>query len=306
MEILYLLLNMVICILFIVIQFVGLYFTIKHSANKARKENMSKIDFSRDKEYYRTILKTYSSAELSYIDDFKVNYKREIVATILSLELKGKVRIENDGIRILDNNDENLRKTERFILKSIDNGKVKITDSGYIESYAQDEAIEDALIIKNTDKIGKKRVIKKILCQLILCLISILIFFIFASNCEKLNDANSVIKIIGTILGFVAFFIIWIEIGYGTIGIFIYYLMQINSYRRTEKGEEINKNIEGLKQYIKDYSLLKDKDKEALRVWEEYLIYSVIFDINDENIVKKIFNFVEIEFERGKIYFQKV
>lgn len=161
MEILYLLLNMVICILFIVIQFVGLYFTIKHSANKARKENMSKIDFSRDKEYYRTILKTYSPAELSYIDDFKVNYKREIVATILSLELKGKVRIENDGIRILNNNDENLRKTERFILKSIDNGKVKITDSGYIESYAQDEAIEDALIIKNTDKIGKKRVIKK-------------------------------------------------------------------------------------------------------------------------------------------------
>ena len=78
------------------------------------------------------------------------------------------------------------------------------------------------------------------------------------------------------------------------------------SYRRTEKGEEINKNIEGLKQYIKDYSLLKDKDKETLTVWEEYLIYSVIFDINDAKIVQKIFDFVEIEFERGKIYFQKV
>ena len=168
MEILYLLLNMVSGILFIIIQLVGAYLTIKHSANKARKDNMSKIDFSKDKEYYRTILKTYSPAELSYIDDFKVNYKREIVVTILSLELKGKVKIENDSISILDNNDENLRKTERFILKSIDDGKVKITDSDYIDSYAQDEAIEDNLIIKNTDKIGKKRVIKNILYQLIL------------------------------------------------------------------------------------------------------------------------------------------
>lgn len=306
MEILFLLLNMIICILFIIIQFVILYFFIKHSANKARKENMSKIDFSRDKEYYRTILKTYSPAELSYIDDFKVNYKRDIVATVLSLELKGKVKIENDGISILDNNDENLRKTERFILKSIDNRKVKITDSSYIDSYAKDESIEDELIIKNTDQIGRKRVIKEILFQLTLCLISILIFAIFCINCEKLNDANTVIKVMSMILSSIAFFIIWIEIGYGTIGIFIYYIMQINSYRRTEKGEEINKNIEGLKQYIKDYSLLRDKDKEALTTWEEYLIYSVIFDINDTKIVQKIFNFVEIEFEIGKIYFQKV
>ena len=97
MKILSLLLSMVIGILFMIIQFVSFYFFIKHSANKARKENMSKIDFSRDKGYYRTILKTYSPAELSYIDDFKVNYKREIVATVLSLELKGKVKIENDA-----------------------------------------------------------------------------------------------------------------------------------------------------------------------------------------------------------------
>ncbi len=184
MNILFLLLNMVIGILFMIIQCVIFHFFIKHSANKSRKENMNKIDFSRDKEYYRTILKTYSPAELSYIDDFKVNYKREIVSTILSLELKGKVKIENDGIMILNNNDE-----------------------------------------------------------------------------------NNVIKVMSTILGFIAFFIIWIEVIYGTVGTFIYYIMQINSYRRTEKGEEINKNIEGLKQYINDYSLLKDKDKEALMIW---------------------------------------
>ena len=103
----------------------------------------------------------------------------------------------------------------------------------------------------------------------------------------------------------IAFFIIWIEVGFGFIGTFVYYIMQINSYRRTEKGEELNKKLEGLKQYIKDYSLLKDKDKDALTIWEEYLIYSVIFSINETNIIQEILNFVEIEFERGKIYYYK-
>lgn len=299
------LLSIVIDILFMAIQIALFIFIIKHSANKAKKENMSKIDFSRDKDYYREILKNYSPAELSYIDDFKVDYKREIVTTILSLELKGKVKIENDSISILNDYDEDLRKTERFILKSIDNGKIKITDSGYIESFAQDEAIEDELIIKNTDKIGRKRVIKKILHQLILCLMSILIFVIFCANCEKLNNASTVIRAMSMIFISIVFFIIWIEIGFGVIATFVYAIMQINSYRRTEKGEEINKNIEGLKQYIKDYSFLEDKDKETLMVWQEYLIYSVIFDINETDIVQKILNFVEIEYERGKIYFEK-
>ena len=45
---------------------------------RSRCENMSKADFSREKDYYRDILKIYTPAELSYIDDFKVKSEREI------------------------------------------------------------------------------------------------------------------------------------------------------------------------------------------------------------------------------------
>ena len=34
------------------------------------------------------------------------------------LRIKRKIKIENDGICILDNNDKNLRKTEKYILKN--------------------------------------------------------------------------------------------------------------------------------------------------------------------------------------------
>ena len=46
MEIIFLLFFYIINILFIILPFIILYLVIKHSANQARKENMSKIDFS--------------------------------------------------------------------------------------------------------------------------------------------------------------------------------------------------------------------------------------------------------------------
>jgi len=53
-----------------------------------------------------------------------------------------------------------------------------------------------------------------------------------------------------------------------------------------------------------DYSLLNEKSKNELIIWEEYLIYSVIFDLND-TIVQEMSKLIEIEFEYGKIYFEK-
>ena len=66
----------------------------KMARKKVERENMSKIDFSKQKDYYRDILEGYSAAELRYIDDFKFDEKREIVATLLSLKLKNKIEIK--------------------------------------------------------------------------------------------------------------------------------------------------------------------------------------------------------------------
>jgi uncharacterized membrane protein len=49
---------------------------------------------------------------------------------------------------------------------------------------------------------------------------------------------------------------------------------------RTDKGEEINKKLEGLKIFIRDFSILNGREKKELILWKEYLIYSVMFNIN--------------------------
>ena len=56
--------------------------------------------------------------------------------------------------------------------------------------------------------------------------------------------------------------------------------LQKNSYIRTTKGEAINEKLEGLKNYLKDFSLMNEKSEESLILWEDYLIYSVIFNQN--------------------------
>jgi heme/copper-type cytochrome/quinol oxidase subunit 2 len=302
MEILF---NIVISIIFFGVSIANIYFAIKYAANKSRKDNMSKIDFSKSKEYYREILKEYSPAELSYIDDFKINPMRECVSTILNLKLKNRVEIGKDGIVVIDNNEENLKRTEKFILNSIDGGKVKISNSGYIETFAQKEAIEDELITKNTEA---KNQIKNIIIRTILIFVlSFILFAVFCNNIERFNEINNGVTV-GIILAIViaVFIIINLIFQLAPIVIIIYSLMQINSYKRTEKGEEINKNIEGLKKYIKDYSLLNDKEEKELTIWEEYLIYSVIFNLNNTDIVQKISAFIEFEYEIGKIYISKV
>ena len=57
-------------------------------------------------------------------------------------------------------------------------------------------------------------------------------------------------------------------------------------YVRTKIGEQTNEKLEGLKKYLEDFSSLENKSEEELIIWEDYLIYSVIFNQN-EKIIKE-------------------
>lgn len=61
--------------------------------------------------------------------------------------------------------------------------------------------------------------------------------------------------------------------------------MKKNSYIRTKKGED----LEGLKNYLKDYSNISEKDEKSLTLLEDYLIYSVIFNQNTK-VIKNIWD----------------
>lgn len=271
---------------------------IKFIENIIRKENMSEIDLKKYKGYFRDILDEYSIAELEYVDNLCCKEKNTIVATLLKLELLGKIKINEKNIEIIDDNINNLKKTEKYIFNSIKNGKVEIDCSGYIEVFAKRECEDDELIQKNSIK--ERNYKKDIIIGLIGSLFMIYCLEPIQQYLENLlpqTSLNRILIIIFTFIFPLIFCIISPMIKE------IYYRIKKDLYIRTKAGEELNEKIEGLKNYIDKYSYIDTKEKEELILWEDYLIYSVIFNMN-KKIIEDISNLIDYEFEYGKIYFQ--
>jgi uncharacterized membrane protein len=64
-------------------------------------------------------------------------------------------------------------------------------------------------------------------------------------------------------------------------------------YKRTSKGRELNQKLEGLKNYLKDYSLMDEREAKEIELWDDYLIYSVMFGQN-KKIIEEYEKYIEI------------
>lgn len=265
--------------------------TVKLAMNVSRNKSLSKKDFVKEKEYYREILKEYTPAELSYIDAFRIDTKREIVATLLNLELKGKVKIEPNQIIVLDNNIEGLKNTEKVVLENIKRGIVKIEYEEKFQLIIQKEAEQDGLITKKTSEKPEKPIKTSML------IIGVIWLFLLLILLNK-SEESQICAIIGMIMIFITGFIVPPYMATS-------YVMKKRAYKRTEKGEELNGKIEGLKQYLRDYSLINEKEIIDLQTREEYLIYSIIFGLNTTSIIGDISKLIYIKFENGRIFANK-
>lgn len=88
---------------------------------------------------------------------------------------------------------------------------------------------------------------------------------------------------IGIILGLFTIFF--------TFQIFFSKIKNFNSnYSRTKLGYELVNKAYGLKNYLTEYSLLKEHNEEQLILWQYYLVYSVALDVNvkiENSIIEK-------------------
>lgn len=276
----------------------------------AQKAHLTKIDFEKTKKEYKDILYNYSITELRYIDNFEINLKREIVSTLLNLELKNKIEITDKQIKIINYDEYDLKLTEKDVFHWIKDGKVKIQDEKYceqkLEHDALNEAIEAGLLCKMNN--GIKQQIK--LNYILIFLIVAIIVGVFLLGCFKTvtNYDSGKFPIIisyicsGIVTIFLPIYILFVSV---FVEIFREYDRKMRyTYERTSYGNSINEKIEGLKKYIKEYSLLDEREKQALIVWEEYLIYSVAFNQN-KKVSKKLLELVDIEKFYKKIFTPK-
>ena len=263
------------------------YYASKITKKRVLKESLSKIDFKKTKDYYRDILKNHTPLELSYIDNFKIDYFKDVIATILSLKLKKKIVIKDNIIDIIDNNVINLSKSEIYILESIKDGKVVLNNCNDILDCVKEEAINNSLILKNKVKRENDATSAKFMFIGIALFIFVLIFFY--QSLENLY----IIMVMFIIFG-LSILLIAIQKFYNSVKKESYFQDKNRSYKRTSKGKLLNYKIEGLKVYLEDFSKLSEKEQDELILWDEYLIYSVIFNQN-KKIIDELSSLIAIE-----------
>lgn len=204
--------------------------------------------------------------------------KISIVATILGLKLKKKIDIIDGNIQVIDSSEDGLENNEKYILK---NGLDNCNEFTF-ENLVKDDARNKGIIQR-----GRKLNAKSIIALLVIIVLIVVIDVVYINIIANMPNGYlaSGIELAMIVIGGIFF-------AFSPVGIVVYILSYVSSATksnntRTDKGEEVNEKLEGLKNYIKDYSNLDEKKENDLTLWEDYLIYSVIFDQNTE-IVKRI------------------
>ena len=254
-----------------------IYFGVKIANKKHRNERLEKVDF-RNNTYYREILPQYSPAVLSYVDDFNIE-KKDVIATLLMLELKKKIKIEKEDIILISDNEKELEENEKYILDKVKEKTLSTVNLIEYASLVRRDALKNGLI---EEKSGvEKRVKIKITQIIVIYIMAIIGFFttptIFINNVES----NSNIMILGLMLVFAIFVLLIFMPFIAKIYIERYKMLNtLDPYIRTEEAKNINLKLEGLRKYLVDFSRIEEKSKEQLAIWEEYLVYSVFLGIN--------------------------
>lgn len=239
---------------------------------KLKMQKLTPYDFGIYKEYYRDIIQEYSPLVLSYIDNFKIT-EEDIWITLLKLQTKNCIEIDNmKNIQVLKNSSYQLKETEKYIIKS------KNDNLKELKRVIEEEALSQGLIenIKFDEQRNKKK-IKRLICMFVISLISIIAITPIYSSIQ--SDMIILYFLINLLVYIVDFTLLYPIIRIPYLILYKYNIKQ-TPFIRSKKGNEINKKLAGLRNYIKDYSMLDQKSMEALTLWEDYLIYSVMFGQN--------------------------
>lgn len=102
-----------------------------------------------EKKYYRDIISNVTPSQLSYIDDYGIEVKKEIIATILMLKIKNKLQIKKDGIKLNENTDYNgLLKSEEHIMKCLEKGYSPFREKLHFKNLLMEDLLNSGLVEK--------------------------------------------------------------------------------------------------------------------------------------------------------------
>lgn len=218
-------------------------------------------------------------------------------ATIMDLVLKGKLTFivdstdKKDGTKIgipdkanflkdLSSDERNFAKIVLEATSKYKKDEITLKElQKYIKSIPAEELqnMPESLHIKMIDKLSKKGIIdkdnfknyKKVNNRLGVYIFIAILVIIFQFSFTLLpNSIINIIKITIIVLAIVNIILTKQE------------LKRIAVY--TQEGVDESAKWKGLKKYMKEFSLLKEKEVPDIAIWEKFLVYATVFGISDK------------------------
>ena len=254
-----------------------IYFVERNVSIRIKRDN-KKYTTEENILYYRELLDNISPAVISIVDNYKIEPKKDALAGILKLVLSGHVKMDNNTLEVIDKETESLSISQKELYNMIRDGKLDDIETEAWKTECYREATNEGYVYLIQDlnqKHAGEHFIKGIIKFMVIFISSIALIMI-------LNALDVIILTMFLILFLIVFSGFYIPY---LIGYTIYYLLRKSDFRYTEKGEKTKNRIEGLKRFINDYSSLDEKDKKEVVLWDDYLIYAVLFEQN-KSIIK--------------------
>lgn len=236
-------------------------------------------------EYYRDIINNISPAVLNLIYKGRYRFYRSFKLNLLYLKHKGAIEIENKEIypnsdfRYSLNMDENLRYT-------VDNyyslSKIDLTRK-YNLPFATSDDISERDIFRN-------KVYEDAYCR-----------GLVEERNFSLNPFDNLLSLFLVLNVFLAPLYVEnydVESFFGGITIAIVILLfkyasyRFNKYQKTIDGCILCAKLKALKRFLRRFSNMKDKKLEEIKLWDDYIIYSAMFN-NFSNLNKELGLFYE-------------
>lgn len=246
--------------------------------NKTRKIERKTIIKNIDFQYYREIIEEYSPALLSFILD-GTEVKKDFSASIIYLINKGylKLTAENslertskdisdlaEDLQIICNNTDKILDENKQTTFKMPSGNYMTTSNATMIKIKWGELISKKALEKGLVTERKEWRLTSILS--IICIIEAL----YTLSIDQMGLLFFSIALI--------FILMLIK----------FWVYDENKWVKTQKGYDIYTKIVGLKNYINDYSMISEGDLEKINLWEDYLIYAIIFNntskLNKENL----------------------
>ena len=310
----------------------GIYYGISRAIRKNQRARV-RYDVIADIDYFRDEFKELSPADISLLMDLKIESGKDTTATLLSLEQKKWIKIEDNRIIPMEGCGEPLLFSEQELLNIIRANQMNPYTLGRWENASIQSAVRQGLLTSNKDK---GRMLLKLAMFVLMFIVCISVFSGAEQDADNMSNKvdellnrpemdkysaidtellsekeqmallqeqlelpevqQSVIILVFMFMELICGIMIFI-LPILAIAYLLSYALSKPKYKRTKKGKILTEELAGMRNFIHDFSNLKDADKEQLVLWDSFLVYAVVLEEN-ESIVKEIGRIRKVDLSR--------